>query len=421
MEPGATCRPIVWLWVLAIAQYSYRYILQVNDPGSSIDYAATPPALSAIKYFLFLLFGAFAGICVWRRPASVSRTCRMLLSISAAGIAILSLALFIRLALSPGALDETATCALKLIPSIAGGCFVPLVFRSRHSLTQTLASFESITFWIAFPFWLTTVLLAIFEVRYPALSYPGLLVRFGGILDDPNGYACLCLLLAVLATICRTRHWKLRVCVYVAMLLGTLSLAGYATAVVIGIGFLLRRVLTSGTRKHSNLMRTLGISGAAISITAIAIAAYQASDTVTAITSLYAAKSNSAAAHFSDLLPAEAAWDSSSLIALLFGAGGFSENFYWEILANFGWIGLLTVVSVLVSWLYLAFRHSDRSTNAIGIWSAAMLIGSNGIAYLLTFPINLIFWSILALLICARDQKIRQFSYRSRLHQAATR
>jgi hypothetical protein len=413
-QPGKlVCWPIIWLWVLAIAQYSYRYILQVNDPGSSISYAVTPAPLSAIKYALLLLFAAFAGICAWRRPASASRTYRMLLGVSAAAIVIFFSLLFVRLALSPGALDETATCALKLIPWMASACFIPLVFRSRHSLAQTLASFETITFWILFPFWLTTVVLAIFDVRYPALSYPGLLVRFGGILDDPNGYACLCLLLAVLATTFRTRYWKLRTIVYVAMLLGTVSLAGYATAMIIVIGFLLRR-------GQSRPMSTVAICGAATVIVAIAIVAYQTSDTVSAITSLYDAKSNSATAHLSDLVPDEAAWDGSSPVALLCGAGGFSENFYWEILANFGWIGLVTVVGVLVSWCYVAFRHSDRLTNAIGIWSVAVLIGSNGIAYLLTFPINLIFWSMLGLLICARDQKAKQLFSQNRLHQVAT-
>jgi hypothetical protein len=414
------CRPIIWLWVLAIAQYGYRYILQVNDPGSSIYYAATPAALSAIKYALLLSFAIFSLISVSRRPASISRIYRMLLSILAAGTATLITVLIVRLTFLPGALNETVACAVKLIPWMISACLIPLVFVGRHSLTKTLATFEILAFWIIFPFWLMTVVLAIFGIRYPALSYPGLLVRFGGILDDPNGYACLCLLLVVLAAIYRTKYWGLRLTAYIAMLLATLSLAGYATAIVTCIAFLGRHALKRKTHNRSNVMKLLAISTAVLSIAVVLIAADQTTETVNAITSLYTAKSNSTAAHLSNLLPDEAAWDASSPIALLFGAGGFSENFYWEILANFGWIGLLAVLGVLGSWLYVAFGRPGRWASPIGIWSIAILIGSNGIAYLLTFPINLIFWSMLGLVVCARDQNIRRISFQSKLHPTAT-
>jgi hypothetical protein len=398
---GSTCWPMVWLWVLAIAQYSYRYILQVSDPNSSMQYAATPPALSAIKYALLLLFATYA---LSRRSASMNRTYRHLLAVLTSALAILTLVVLIRLMLLPGDLDQTATCAAELAPWMASLFFMPFVFRPEHSLIQTLAAFERITFWVAFPFWLATILLATFGIRYPALSYPGLLLRFGGILDDPNGYACLCLFLMVVAVSGRARHWKLRVSVYIAMLLATLSLAGYTTAIIMGLGFLLRRILTRRVHRPSMVVRTLAVCAALSCVVVLVIATSQTSEAVEAISSLYAAKSYSAATHLSNLLPEEAAWDASSPVALLCGTGGFSENFYWRLLANFGWTGLLAILTVIGTSFYFAFQPSKRWASALGLWAVALLIGSNGIAYLLTFPINLIYWSFTAALVLSSFQ-----------------
>src|SRR6185503_18414439 len=72
----------------------------------------------------------------------------------------------------------------------------------------------------------------------------------------------------------------------------------------------------------------------------------------------------------------------------LFGRGGFSENFYWRIMANFGLIGLIAVGSTAVIWVMKA--------GSLASWAVALLIGSNGIAYLLVFPVNLIWWSAIA-------------------------
>lgn len=397
------CWPIVWLWVLSIAQYGYRYILQVNDPATSPLYAATPRPLSAIKYGIFLLFGVYALVCLSRRRVLLDRTYRRLLFILGCALATLSVVALIRLTLSPGDLDQTALCALQLVPWMASLVFIPFVFAPEHSLTQTLMSFERIIFWIALPFWITTVLLAAFDVRYPALSYQGLLLRFGGILDDPNGYACLCLFFLILAATARARYWKVKVVIYAVMVLATLSLTGYVTATVICIGLLLSRIVKPRGHSAASLVRQLANYVAVICLVILGIAIFETNEAVSAITSLYAAKSNSAATHVSNLLPEEDMWDASSPIALLSGTGGFSENFYWRILVNFGWIGLFAVGAVIVSSAYFALRRAGRWRYSTGVWIVGALIGSNGIAYLLTFPVSLIYWSLLGLLICTRN------------------
>src|SRR4029077_8590648 len=57
-------------------------------------------------------------------------------------------------------------------------------------------------------------------------------------------------------------------------------------------------------------------------------------------------------------------------------------------MANFGLIGLIVVCITLVVWV--------RNAGSIAPWAVALLIGSNGIAYLLVFPVSLIWWSAIA-------------------------
>jgi hypothetical protein len=397
------CWPIVWLWFLSIAQYSYRYILQVNDPRSSLLYGPTPAALSAIKYEIFLVFVVYSLVRLSRRSVRIRREYRMLCYITAGSLLTLALILTVRLAVSPGDLEETGVCTLQLMPWATSIFFVPLTFRPIHSFAKTLMVFERLTFWVAFPFWLVTVALAVSGLRYPALSYPGILVRFGGILDDPNGYACLCLFLLVLSVSNRAGAWKMRSSIYVIMLVSTLSLSGYATALAMCLYLLLFRPRSHKSPARFNLLRLSAAIGLALCLIAAVTTLFLAAQTADAIT---AAKSNSAATHVSNLLPDQAMLDVSSPMTLLFGAGGFSENFYWRILANFGWTGLFATVALVLLWSYYALSRNQRWRRSIGTWNFGLLVGSNGIAYLLVFPLNLIYWSTVSLLVWAEHQRV---------------
>ncbi len=350
--------------------------------------------------FLFLLYSMY---CLARRPISIGPRYRALICITFGVLVVLALVVLVRLAVLPGPLDETVDCGLELVPWMAIVLCFPFVFRRKDSLRRTLLVFERIAFWVVFPFWLMTVTLAASGIRYPALSYPGLLVRFGGILDDPNGYACVCLLLILLAISFRVAHWRLRVFVYVLMLMGTLSLAGYLTGIVIWLcsvpSFLRYRV------SHGRRLGTMCAIFAFVMISLAALAVFweRNQDIFDVASTLYSGKINSTSAHLSDLSPDGAALDISSPVAVLCGTGGFSENFYWRVLANFGWCGLLAVVVALASWNYFALRQAQQWNRFLCPWSIGVLIGSNGIAYLLTFPLNLVYWSLLALMVWARE------------------
>ncbi len=397
------CWPIVWLWVLSIAQYGYRYILQVNDPATSFQYAATPAPLSAIKYGLFLSFALFALFRLSRQSVFLTRPYKNLLSILGCALTVLTVVVLIRLTVAPGDLNQTGLCALQFLPWMASLFLIPLVFGPEHSLTLTLMTFERITFRIILPFWLATVVLAALGIRYPALSYQGLLLRFGGILDDPNGYACLCLFFIVLAAAGQPRFWRVKVTLYVVMLLATLSLTGYVTATVMALGLLFSRIARPKARSKSSIVRQLVNGLGILCLLLLGAAIYQTNQAVSAITSAYEAKSNSSATHISNLLPDEEMLDTSSPVSLLTGIGGFSEDLYWRVLANFGWLGLIAVAAVIFSSAYFAMKRPSRWRYSIGLWIMGVLIGSNGISYLMTFPVSLIYWSLLGLLICATN------------------
>jgi hypothetical protein len=391
------------LWILSIAQYGYRYILQVNDPRDSHLYRSTPTALSALKYEIFILFVFYALFRFSRRPVLLSQKYRMLIQATGIGLMVLAAVLLVRISALPGVLGETLLCAVQLIPWMTSVFFIPLVVEREHSITQTLKTFERMSFWVIFPFWLTTVVLAAFGIRYPALSYPGVLVRYGGIMDDPNGYACLCLLLLVLSVSIRAGAWKWRAVIYVVMLIGTLSLSGYATGVLMYLCWLLVRLSRPGAGLRLGLVGAGITCVVALSVVPMLTTIFSLDEAINTISSIYSAKSGSASTHISDLVPNENVFEDSSLVELLCGSGGFSEDFYWRILANFGLMGLLTVVSIVLLWSYYALWRIRQWRYSMGIWGIGVLVGSNGIAYLLLFPLSLIYWSALGLLICAGE------------------
>lgn len=400
---GRPCWPFVWLWILSIAQYSYRYILQVNDPRTTDRYAATPPVLSAIKYAILLLFLSYAAFQFLRKPLRTTTHYRSVAQITGFGILALLAILLFRIAVIPGDLEETSLCAAQLLPWMASALLVPFLVNEKQSIASTFSHFERIAFWVTFLFWLTTVGLAAAGIRYPALSYPGVLLRFGGILDDPNGYACLCLLLMTIAFGMRRGAWLLRTIVYGLMIAGTLSLSGYVTAGLV-CGFL---VLLKAYRTKKGIARWLLLgcfASSAVFVALIALpAVYNIHHALNALGQVYTSKGSSAATHFSDLLPPENTLQSYSLAGILFGTGGFSENLYWRILANFGVVGLLVVIGLAVLWLCSGARLHERWRRSWLAWNIGVLAGSNGIAYLLTFPLSLIFWSGLALVLCERQ------------------
>jgi hypothetical protein len=401
------CWPLIVVWTLSAVQYSYRYILQVNDPRSSRLYGPTPAALSALKYEILVAFAIYGLFRLWRRDSTIGKRYRILLYATGGLMLGLASVVVVRVFLAPGVVDETLLCALEFIPWIGSVFLVPLVVAPQHSAAQTLLIFERLMFWVVFPFWLVTLVLAIGGIRYPNLSSPGVLLRFGGIMDDPNGYACLILLLMVLCAKDRRGAWKSRLLTYFVMLAGTLSFAGYAAALVMCIALVLLRLARSRSALKVGWRRALTVCVVVTAAGMALVALYQASEVFDQLSTLLEAKSTSSETHVSDLSPDKEMLDLSSPIDFLCGIGGFSENLYWRILVNLGWAGLFQAVVLVGIWTYSLFAHLPKWRTSIGVWCIGVLFGSNGIAYLLTFPLNLLYWSILALLVYTGERSER--------------
>ena len=181
-------------WIAAFTHYAFRYILQVSENHISPNYGDTPAYLSSIKGVLLGLL--ILSIPFHRHRRKLPQRYRTL------WITSLSLLIF--------------SCILAAIRIMAGQpvfevlvndlwytwlylmivLIVPYVCKPEY-IEPTIQRFASVAFWIAFPFWVVTVFLYYSEGRLPNNSFPGT-PRFGGIIDDPNGYGALIVLLAAL-------------------------------------------------------------------------------------------------------------------------------------------------------------------------------------------------------------------------------
>ncbi len=118
------------------------------------------------------------------------------------------------------------------------------------------------------------------------------------------------------------------------MVLGTLSFAGYISAVVMFFGLVMWPRANAKGWLDMSWQKVLLFIGLTLVAGVVAVWLYEVGRELDIVTSLLSAKSNSAASHVSDLWPDPAMLEYSSPVAFLFGIGGFSENLYcayWSI------------------------------------------------------------------------------------------
>ena len=175
------------LLLLALFYSAYRYPFQISSAGTSPGYSDTPLVLQVGKYALFLAF-AF-----WRTTLLVRMGLKRL-SITYDG-ALLCICAFY-LALHPVIALLTDPDPSKLI----NGLFwlaMPLLLVApadvdgapRPIRIEFLGRVLSFFLYANFCFLVLEIILFLFFQRLPALSYDdSILVRFGGIWDDPNGH-----------------------------------------------------------------------------------------------------------------------------------------------------------------------------------------------------------------------------------------
>jgi O-antigen ligase len=241
--------------------------------------------------------------------------------------------------------------------------------------------------------------------RLPALAYAGGLVRFGGGLDDPNGFGVMTVLpiLLVITMWREFRRWQ-----HAAGLLAALAVMAFLT-----LSFSTAAALMAGLLALAPIMRRprilLGVLGGVLLAAALAL-------TSGYVRGVIDAKSRSAwgrldlhgkngrpglADHLGDL----------DVVSLLFGAPRtrvVTEIGYVEVFANFGLIGLALLTAALVVALRRGVftAQAARATGDLRIarlyeglsaYLVAFSVGSLGIPYFGVMPVNLVFWVVAVL------------------------
>lgn len=174
---------VFWLGLALCTIYqSYRYPLQVNTEGFSPTYSDTPLIWQAGKFILAFPLIAAAAVRWLSNSARMARSPIII-----------------------GTLFLAAYSLIKMIES-HDSQYLDICFWMLFALVLALAvdtiSIKAIDNYfcilLAYAYGSTLVEVFLYAAfgRLPAMAYPGTyLVRFGGFLDDPNGFAALVFLL----------------------------------------------------------------------------------------------------------------------------------------------------------------------------------------------------------------------------------
>lgn len=392
-EPPAW--PVVVYWLASIAQYSFRYILKVNDTHTSgFGYSDTPWYLSGIKHVITVGFLVYCIGCKTRKRVNVRDRSDILILIYCASLAVGLLILGVKFAGRDGASYEVLQAWLQTWPYLIIPLLLPACMRPEQAV-PTLKAFSLGAFIMTSAFWAATVYLYYTERRYPALSWPGQL-RFGGILDDPNGYAALMALIIVLTVAFKGRLWLCRLALCLIMCVMTRSLAGL---VVLVVALAVLALQTIAQMRGLPITATLkGVGLLICLLTALCLPDVQnALDTFAGeVTNTLQFKQKSIDLHLTDLVSPPDLGVDAGVVDWLVGSTGVSENFYSWTLINFGIIGSLFLAgSIIAAVVVLAGRVSGVGRYILA-WAAGIIVGSAGIPYFRNFPVNMLFWSTIS-------------------------
>ena len=173
---------IFWLGVvLCLVYLSYRYPLQVNDSGTSPTYSDTPAILQAGKFVLavpLVVVSLFRGLWIS-------------LKLSKWQLAVC--AVFLCSFSSLKVLQEQDTQYVGLTFWMLFG--LSLALAAGRVTTSGIDRCFRAVLWYSFASTFVQVVLFLVFDRRPALAFGGYAVRFGGFLDDPNGFPAILFLL----------------------------------------------------------------------------------------------------------------------------------------------------------------------------------------------------------------------------------
>jgi len=366
-----------WVGLLISTAYlSYRYPLQINSSTTSPVYSDTPLSLQVGKFALiFLTCCISAPFLFWKRFNRLQ-----------AGIVILTAMVFSFPLFKLLAGFESRYLEVSFWPLAALVLVIPL----KSIDLQSIDKYLKVVFFFAIISDVIEVSLFLLFGRLPALGWSGsLAVRFGGFLDDPNGFAAILFLLVGWGFYRfrgKARFFMQFALVICLLLTQSLTAIGFLGALIL-VAMCWRLI-----KKPLSLLWMF--SGCAVLVGLLEVT--HAFETISLIIAL---KSRSASDHLS--IP----W--SSLIegwTEWFFVGRLSYEYYesWWIssLITFGivwYVGNLLLTSVLVFMVWRSFRFcppgKEKAVLAgILLFCIYFVVGSANLPFSTIFPINFLFY-----------------------------
>ena len=358
---------------------SYRYPLQLNYSGTSPTYSDTPVTFQIAKFFVTLILCLIATFYIPSRSFPYKKWVL-------AGLALCMSAYPALKVIGAESSDATIYLNVAFWPLAA----LILVISSNAITIAALNRYFRFVFFYALASTAIEVFLFLTIGRLPALAYAdSFSVRFGGFLDDPNGFAALLYMLVGWA------HYHFsgmrRLLAEAALALCLLLTQSYTALVFLGLFAL----VFAGNRLIRRPRPLLAMSLGAI-LSAILISVW--SPLTGLITTPIELKASSVDVHLSQVTSTTV----SAGVEWLLGGPSYVPYESWWVgsLVNFGipWYLLsLVVLATLVVSTSKAFRHARSSQykalmSGMLLLSCYFLVGNINLPFHIVFPINFLFF-----------------------------
>lgn len=372
-----------WLGLVLCTVYqSYRYPLQINTVGFSPTYSETPLIWQAGKYVFALPLIAMSIIRWLGNSAPLTRW--------------------------PIALGTVYLSSYSLMKILGGhdSQYVDVFFWMLFALVLVLAvdtiSIAAIDkyLWLLLVYAFASTAIEVFLFlafdRLPAMALPGtFFVRFGGFLDDPNGFAAILFLLMGWSN---TRFEGRKRFLILAGLCVCLLLTQSWTAIAFFLAVILVYAVLAISKRPLLAMFVV----CSLSLLILLLVHWFQQLPIGAFSDLLEAKEGSIEGH---IFP-WALWSSRWEDWALFGDWQYNpyESWWGAALVNFGMVWLGVYVGLILTLLIYLRRSWARAAFTVKPVYAGLLIfgyffafGSFGLPFPLKFPINAIFFLFLFL------------------------
>jgi len=381
---GISHRYITFLLMLSFYYLAYRYPFRMNSSGTSPTYQDTPFILSMLKYVFFLIILVYYFIKGFISFSLV----KFKLSHAIEFIIVLYLFIFPFIGsvlLQRVFLLETGIFFLAIIPVY--------IFKFKDISIEKLNRYIMFFIYLSVISELIQVVLFVSFDRLPALAYKdSIMVRFGSIWDDPNGFAFMLIFSIVFIVYKKLKVPKkcMLVLLLFIMLLLTQSFTGIGTAIG---SFIITSWIVVFFVKDKNKSK-IYFYPIIITLTSIALVYYVVNTEF--FEQLMFLKAESISEHISIINILQRA-DILQLLGLA-PYGLYGESGYINMLLNYGvlyvllflYIGILTVIRI-VKQITDSNKHEDIAIY-YGMLSfiIAFYIGMINLPIDTVFPLNLI-------------------------------